>query len=141
MIFKRKIYADLLAWKTSSNRKPLLLRGARQVGKTTLVKEFAKEFTHFINLNLEKESHRKLFEHDNVNNILNAVFLQNGIVADDQPTLLFIDEIQESPLAIQSMRYFLKKGLTYMLLQLDPYSNLQCAILKVFLLVEFHICT
>lgn len=106
MLFNRNIYDALLKWKESSNRKPLLIRGSRQVGKTTLVKQFSKEFTHFINLNLERKNHKDLFEHDDVNKILNAALLQQGIVADKQTILLFIDEIQESPQAIQKLRYF-----------------------------------
>jgi len=106
MIFDRNIYASLLSWKKSLNRKPLLIRGARQVGKTTIVKQFSKEFAHFINLNLERKADRILFENDDVNKILNAALLQKGIVTDNQSTLMFIDEIQESPRAIQMLRYF-----------------------------------
>jgi predicted AAA+ superfamily ATPase len=62
MNIDRKAYQRLLAWKTSQNRKPLLLRGARQVGKTTLVRQFAKEFTHYIELTLEKEADRQVFD-------------------------------------------------------------------------------
>ncbi len=56
MIFKREAEQNLEAWKKSSKRKPLILRGARQVGKTTLVKEFAKSYKYSILLNLEKSS-------------------------------------------------------------------------------------
>ena len=53
MNFKRHIFDELVQWKTSSNAKPLILRGARQVGKTTLVRSFGESYTHFIELNLE----------------------------------------------------------------------------------------
>lgn len=106
MRIHRKSYSRLLDWKESAQRKPLLIRGARQVGKTTLVREFANEFANYIELNLEKEADRNLFEVDDINKILNSAFLLKGVVPDDGPTLVFIDEIQESPKAIQLLRYF-----------------------------------
>ena len=54
MNLKRHIFNELVQWKTSYNDKPLILRGARQVGKTTLVRSFGESYTHFIELNLEK---------------------------------------------------------------------------------------
>lgn len=61
-MFKRQLDSALDQWSKSKNRKPLVLRGARQVGKTTLVKNFAKSFDRFIHLNLELSEHRRLFE-------------------------------------------------------------------------------
>ena len=108
MDFKRKISDYLLEWKTSKTRKPLILRGARQVGKTTLVKQFAKTYRHSIILNLEKPSDIYYFnEFDDVKTILEGLFLTNKIsTSETKNTLLFIDEIQESPKAIQLLRYF-----------------------------------
>ncbi len=106
MNIKRKSYSKLLTWKNSENRKPLLVRGARQVGKTTLIREFAKEFDNYIELNLEKEADRNIFKTDDINKILNASYLLKGITPNKKPTLLFLDEIQESPNAIQQLRYF-----------------------------------
>ena len=54
-MYKREVMAQLRGWAGSKQRKPLVLRGARQVGKTTLVEEFGKEFASFISLNLEKD--------------------------------------------------------------------------------------
>lgn len=105
-MISRIAYQKLKEWKESPSRKPLLIRGARQVGKTTLVREFAKEFDHFVELNLERESDREIFEMDDINRILNAAYLLKGKMVDSRPTLLFIDEIQESPKAIQKLRYF-----------------------------------
>ena len=62
MPFERKAYTKLLEWKHKSNRKPLVIRGARQVGKSTLVSQFSREFRHFIALNLEKKTHQRFFE-------------------------------------------------------------------------------
>ena len=106
MKIQRKSYIKLLEWKGNPDRKPLLLRGARQVGKTTLVREFSKEFTHYIELNLERDLDVNLFQTDDIDKLLNAAFLLKGIQPSKSSTLLFIDEIQESPKAIQLLRYF-----------------------------------
>ena len=106
MNIHRKAYHKLLAWKESTDRKPLLLRGARQVGKTYLVRQFANEFPNYLELNMEREADRNLFKIDDVEKILNAAYLLKGVSPSNKPTLLFIDEIQESPKAIQMLRYF-----------------------------------
>ena len=64
MGFYRKIQKELQEWKDSPVRKPLVLRGARQTGKTTVINQFSKEFDTYIYLNLEKESDKKLFENN-----------------------------------------------------------------------------
>jgi len=106
--FTRSILPNLEYWKNSPSRKPLLLRGARQVGKTTLIQDFALRYEHRIFLNLERSEHSNYFNNtDDVKLITEALFLANRIPADAiGKTLLFIDEIQESPKAIQLLRYF-----------------------------------
>jgi len=107
MDFKRNAYQSLLNWKNSQYRKPLLLRGARQVGKTTLIRQFAKEFDIYIELNLEKKPEKALFDlTDDINELLSAIFLYKNVPVNDKPVLLFIDEIQESVKAIHLLRYF-----------------------------------
>ena len=108
MNFKRYILHYLQEWKSHKNRKPLVLRGARQVGKTTLVEQFSKTYKHSILINLEKPEHRRYFEDfDDVNIIVESLFLSNNISSGEtKNTLLFLDEIQESPKAIQLLRYF-----------------------------------
>ncbi len=106
-MIKRQLLKDLEVWKSKKKRKPLILRGARQVGKTTLVKMFGKKFDYSINLNLEKSEHRVFFEKtDDVQAIINEIFLVYGILEPKKKILLFIDEIQESPKAINLLRYF-----------------------------------
>ena len=61
-MFKRDIIVNLEAWAADSHRKPLILRGARQVGKTTVVNEFGKQFDNYLPLNLEKQEAAKLFD-------------------------------------------------------------------------------
>ena len=108
MAFKRSIENYLNRWKLSTARKPLIIRGARQVGKTTLIRDFAETYAHVIVLNLEKPSDRHYFDDfDDVQTIFEALFLAHSIPSSAVTnTLLFIDEIQESPKAIQLLRYF-----------------------------------
>jgi len=108
MSFLRRIQTNLLEWKASTRRKPLLLRGARQVGKTTLVQQFAKNYRQFVHLNLERKSDISYFDdHDDVKIMMESLFLRRGLSTLRLPeTLLFIDEIQASPKAIHLIRYF-----------------------------------
>lgn len=111
-MFKRKLTEKLRDWKKASNRKPLILRGARQVGKTTLVKMFSSDFDHFIHLNLDKSDDRKIFEkNDSIEKILQILFLKENISpAPESKILIFIDEIQNSPDAVKLLRYFYEQA-------------------------------
>lgn len=104
----RELNGELKKWKKQDSRKPLIIRGARQVGKTTLVEDFAKSYKHSIVLNLEKSKARSFFEGtDEVSQIKEALFLSNNILTEKGgETLLFLDEIQECPEAIKMLRYF-----------------------------------
>jgi predicted AAA+ superfamily ATPase len=100
--FSRKMWKNLVSWRQSPHRKPLIIRGARQVGKTTLVRQFGASYPHFIELNLEKKEYRQIFEKsDRLSDILNAIFLQTNTPKTGRETLLFLDEVQESPFAIR----------------------------------------
>lgn len=98
----------LVAWKNKSNRKPLIVRGARQVGKTYTIVQFAKNnFPYFINVNLERYPELKeIFKSKNPKLILAELSAYFSIPTKAGETLLFIDEIQNSPEAIVSLRYF-----------------------------------
>ncbi len=108
MKFKRHLFNSLNEWKGRKDRKPLIIRGARQIGKTTLVHAFAETFGNSILLNLEKPGDLRFFEeYDDVRTIKDALFFEYNISNDAiSHTLLFLDEIQESPRAIQFLRYF-----------------------------------
>ena len=110
--FKRHIAHLLKSWKESKDRKPLILRGARQVGKTTLVKQFAENYKHQILLNLEIPRDLRYFtEYDDVLTIIEALMIANNIPASEKDdTLLFLDEVQESPEAIAMLRYFYEQA-------------------------------
>ena len=106
-MFYRRIILSLREWAESSHRKPLVLRGARQVGKTTVVKEFAKEFDTFLHLNLEQQADKKVFEaNHSPEDVLTGIYLLKNKERKQGKTLLFIDEIQTSPKAVALLRYF-----------------------------------
>ncbi len=109
--FNRLLFDRLVDWKTSPYRKPLILRGARQVGKTTLVNQFSELYPHKIFLNLELKSDREIFEiTDEVEKIVELLLIRSEIPSNQlENVLLFIDEIQESPNAIKLLRYFYEK--------------------------------
>ena len=103
----RKIITELNSWKNKSDRKPLILRGARQVGKTTVIHDFSSQFDVFLSLNLEIPSDRKLFEtNEDIHQLIRAIHFHCKQKQSDNPTLLFIDEIQFSAKAISMLRYF-----------------------------------
>ncbi len=109
-MFKRQIISELRTWANSPFRKSLILRGARQVGKTTIVRMFGRDFDYFIELNLEQPEDRDIFtDGTDVSSLLNLILLKKGINAKGKRILLFIDEIQHSPQALLSLRYFYEK--------------------------------
>jgi len=97
----------LRQWKERSNRKPLVLRGARQVGKTTVVNAFGKEFDNYLYFNLDVESDRALFERNiPLDDLIDSLYAKQGKKKKSGTVLLFIDEIQNSPKTISLLRYF-----------------------------------
>lgn len=108
MYCKRLIDKYLLEWASRDTRKPLLLRGARQVGKSTAVQELAKRFETFIEINFEKQPQYKvLFKDDlDVKRIVPQLSAMYGTSVLPGKTLLFFDEIQECPQAIMALRFF-----------------------------------
>ncbi len=109
---------DLIKWKNSSNRKPLILQGARQVGKTWLMKEFGKlHFEKVAYFNFEKDKSLKTyFEHDfNVERILEDLSLVARFKLTPE-TLIIFDEIQACPEAITSLKYFCENAGEYLII-------------------------
>ena len=105
---QRNIMKHLLTWKNAPEHLPLLIRGARQIGKTYIVEHFAKQqFKHFININFELEpDYADCFQSLKPEEILNRISLKNSTPVIPSKTLLFFDEIQECPQAIMALRYF-----------------------------------
>lgn len=108
---RRDIYRILTDWKKSDNRRPLLVRGARQTGKTYVVNDFGKnEFEDVIYLNFERNPEFKDIFNSNIPvEIIEKITLYTTKRPDPRKTLLFIDEIQECPKAIISLRYFFEE--------------------------------
>ncbi len=106
-MFSRKILNDLKNWADQNRPKPLILRGARQVGKTTAVVLFADHFEKFICLNLEKQEDGAHFKRQlPVKELLQSICLAKNVRINPGRTLLFLDEIQEVPEAVTMLRYF-----------------------------------
>src|SRR3989337_4157608 len=107
-MFNRDVQTDLKKWQNELSRKPLVIRGARQVGKTTVINQFAKNFRQYIYLNLELPEDRQPFEQFvSIETLLQAIFfLKNKSLSQKQQTLLFIDEIQAAPEVLNLLRYF-----------------------------------
>lgn len=105
---KRTIYQELKLWSAKKGRKPLILRGARQVGKTHIVRMLGETFTSFLTVNFERQPLAKeIFEKDldpkRIARDLSLMFNTNIVPGK---TLLFLDEIQEAPKALIALRYF-----------------------------------
>ncbi|MGZ3732610.1 MAG: AAA family ATPase, partial [Parachlamydiaceae bacterium] len=105
---KRDIEKDLLEWKEHPRHLPLLLRGARQVGKSYIIEKFGREqFDHCLVINFEEHpEYKQCFDALDPIRIINLLELMTGESIQPKKTLLFLDEIQECPQAIQAFRYF-----------------------------------
>lgn len=105
-MFTRSIQRALDEWKTDPHRKPMLLRGARQVGKTTVVNQFGKSFDNYLYFNLESPEDLKFMEMNvPLDEKIRRMYAIKGYVRHQGSTLVFIDEIQNSPATIASLRY------------------------------------
>lgn len=110
-MFKRDILQELSKWKKKNFRKPLVIRGARQVGKTTAIHLFSKHFDQYIYLNLEKAEEREIFEQTYpFSDLLTILFIYAGKRRNGGSTLIFIDEVQNSPKAVALLRYFFEEA-------------------------------
>jgi predicted AAA+ superfamily ATPase len=107
-MFERNIITKLEQWAAKKNRKPLILRGSRQVGKTKLVDNFANKFENYLYVNFEKNpSAVYLFEKEQeIDDLVAEIFLFCNKETRLGKTLLFIDEIQNCKMAIMKLRYF-----------------------------------
>lgn len=113
---RRKIYNQLVSWKESKGRKPLMLLGARQVGKTWIMRHFGeKEYEKVAYVNCDEEPRmRQLFEVDyDINRILVALQAITGVKITPGDTLVILDEIQEIPRGLHSLKYFCEKAPEY----------------------------
>ncbi|MBI5448624.1 MAG: AAA family ATPase [Gammaproteobacteria bacterium] len=108
---KRRVYTYLKAWKDAHPHKPLIINGARQIGKTTTVRQFASKFFNLIEINLESQPDiHAIFEQNlDPERLIIDLQLITGKTITPKKCLLFIDEIQACPRAITALRYFYEK--------------------------------
>lgn len=113
---ERYAMKKLICWKESSRRKPLILKGARQTGKTWLMKEFGRshfKYTAYVNFD-NNEAMKDVFDMDyDIDRILMAVNIATGVKIIPEETLIIFDEIQENPRAIASLKYFYENAPQY----------------------------
>jgi uncharacterized protein len=116
---KRALINNLIEWKNSPNRKPLILQGARQVGKTWLMKEFGEqEFKQVLYLNFESSERLKnIFVADfNIERLIAVIEIETNQTIDTANCLLIFDEIQEAPKGITALKYFYEQAPQYFII-------------------------
>lgn len=113
---ERNLFIKLEQWKNKKKRKPLIIQGARQVGKTWIMKEFGKRFfknTIYINFD-NNETMKNVFEIDfDISRIISSIKIEYGKSFDPEDTLIIFDEIQEAPNALASLKYFYENAPQY----------------------------
>ena len=104
----REAIKKLIEWKDSTKRKPLIVNGARQVGKTWLLKEFGKQYYEKVAyVNMDNNARMKeLFTDFNIEKIIQGLKIESGVNIEPNNTLIILDEVQEVPNAISSLKYF-----------------------------------
>lgn len=112
---ERSIYSSLKKWKDSPTRKPLILQGARQVGKTYILKEFgAREYSEVVYINCDDNNDmQNMFVDYDVDRIIRSMSAISGISIKPSTTLLILDEIQEVERGLASLKYFCEKAPEY----------------------------
>lgn len=105
---KRFFYDQLKKWKTSKDRKPLILEGARQVGKTWLLKQFGQnEYKNYVYINCDNNSQlESIFIDYDINRIIRNLSAISNIKIEPEETLIIFDEVQEFPKALTALKYF-----------------------------------
>ena len=131
---RRTAMEKLVAWKSSDERKPMVLKGARQVGKTWLMKEFGKNYyKSFVYFNFDEEDELKsIFEtNKNPQRIIELLSMIAGEKIHPLDTLVIFDEVQECPEALNALKYFKEKANEYHVI------GFQKSIMKDFLYLLF----
>lgn len=112
---ERSIYSSLKKWKESPTRKPLILQGARQVGKTYILKEFgAREYSEVVYINCDDNNDmQNMFVDYDVDRIIRSLSAISGVSIKPSTTLLILDELQEVERGLASLKYFCEKAPEY----------------------------
>jgi hypothetical protein len=119
MLLKRQAMAFLKRWKDKKNRKPLVIKGARQVGKTWLMKAFGKRsFKNICYINFDNNKRmERVFEMDyDISRIINALQIESGVEISPKETLIIFDEVQEVPKALSALKYFNEMASEYFII-------------------------
>lgn len=125
---ERKLLQDLKEWKVNKNRKPLIVNGARQVGKTWLLKEFGKLcFDNFAYISFDNDSTaRSFFDADfNIDRIIKSISLHTDEEIKPNETLIILDEIQTTPKALTALKYFYENAPQYVVVVAGSLLGLQ----------------
>ena len=113
---EREIIKDLIKWKESKNRKPLIVHGARQVGKTYIIKQFGKIYYNnliYVNFETNKEFSMQIEGDINAKYLINKLELFCGEKIIPGKTLIFFDEVQANERALTSLKYFCEDAREY----------------------------
>ena len=113
---EREIINKLKEWKNSNNRKPLIIHGARQVGKTYIIKQFGKEYYDnliYVNFETNQELSNEIVDNINANYIIHKLELFYGEKIIPGKTLIFFDEIQANERVLTSLKYFYENAPEY----------------------------
>lgn len=112
---ERIAYNKLVEWKNSKDRKPLILNGARQVGKTWLLKEFgSREYENVAYINCDEvEDMKNVFNDFNIDRLIRVFSALSGVVIKPEKTLIILDEIQVVPIGLSSLKYFCENAKEY----------------------------
>ncbi len=146
LFMKRNILKELIKWKESHNRKPLILNGARQVGKTYILQEFGRlYYKNVAYLNCDRNDMlRNIFAHDyDTARIIRSISALTGIHIEPSETLIVFDEIQENPIILNSLKYFCENAPEYhiavagSLLGISLHGNVSFPVGKVDMLKMF----
>lgn len=113
---QRFLMDDLVKWKEKANRKPLILKGARQVGKTWIMKEFGKTYfkkVAYVSFYNNQRMKRVFEEDDDIDRIIMNINIETHTEVTPEDTLIIFDEIQEAPRALESLKYFCENAPEY----------------------------
>lgn len=113
---KREAINELIKWKSGKNRKPLIIRGARQVGKTWIMKEFGKTYYEkyaYINFDNNERMESLFTGNLDISRIITALQIESGVKIEANNTLIIFDEVQEVPRALTSLKYFYENAPQY----------------------------
>ena len=126
---ERYAIKQLIDWKNKKNHKPLIIQGARQVGKTWLMQEFGKRYykqVAYINFDLDEKS-REIFDTDyDTNRMIMDIGLATKIKINPEDTLIILDEIQECPRALTSLKYFRENAPQYDIIVAGSLLGISC---------------